>query len=180
MKVLAISASPRKGGNSDVLCDQFLKGAAETGHEAEKIRLAEKRLTPCTACYGCMKTGICVKKDALPEIREKLLGADVIVLATPVYFYSMAAQMKLLIDRCLGFYQKLAGKRFYFIVTAAEPMHEAADETIAGLRGFLRCVPNAQECGILYGTGAWDKDDIYRHPAYELAYQNGKRLNVDG
>lgn len=176
MKVLILSGSPRKGGNSDVLCDQFRKGAVESGHEAEKIRLAEKRLTPCTACYGCMKNGVCVKKDTLPELREKMLEADVIVLAVPVYFYSMAAQMKLLIDRCLGFYKELAGKRFYFIVTAADPEHSAAEPTLAGLRGFLRCIPDAQEAGVIYGMGAWDKGDIYRHPAYELAYQTGKEL----
>lgn len=176
MKVLAISASPRKGGNSDVLCDRFLKGAAESGHEVEKIRLAEKRLTPCTACYGCMKTGLCVKKDALPEIREKMLAADVIVLSTPVYFYSMAAQMKILIDRCLGFHKQLAGKQFYFITTAADPEHSAAEPTLAGLRGFLRCIPNAQEKGVIYGMGAWDKGDIYKHPAYEKAYEMGKEL----
>lgn len=176
MKILAISCSPRRGGNSDVLCGQFLKGAMERGHEAEKIRLAEKRLTPCAACYGCMKTGECVKKDALPEIREKLLAADGIVLATPVYFYSMAAQMKILIDRCLGFYKGLAGKQFYFIITAADPERSAAEATLAGLRGFLRCIPGAQEAGVILGLGAWDKGDIYRHPSYEKAYEMGKEL----
>lgn len=176
MKVFVISASPRKGGNSDVLCDRFLQGARESGHEAEKIRLAEMRLAPCTACYGCMKTGECVKKDTLPEIREKMLAADAIVLATPIYFYSMAAQMKILIDRCLGFCKKLAGKRFYFIVTAADPEPSAAEPTLAGLRGFLRCIPEAQEKSALLGMGAWDKGDIYRHPVYEAAYAAGKAL----
>lgn len=176
MKVLILSSSPRKGGNSDVLCDQFLKGTAESGHETEKIRLAEKRLTPCTACYSCMKTGICVKKDALPEIREKMLAADVIVLATPVYFYSMAAQTKILIDRCLGYCKKLAGKQFYFIITAADPEPSAAEPTLTGLRGFLRCVPDAREKGVILGMGAWDKGDIYKHPAYREAYEAGKLL----
>ena len=60
MKVLAISSSPRKGGNSDVLCDEFLKGAAESGHETQKIRLAEKNIAPCTACYGCVEHHACV------------------------------------------------------------------------------------------------------------------------
>lgn len=176
MKVLILSGSPRKGGNSDVLCDQFLKGAVESGHEAEKIRLAEKRFTPCTACYGCMKSGECVKKDALPEIREKMLDADIIVLATPVYFYSMTAQMKILIDRCLGYCKKLVGKQFYFIITAADPEQSAADPTLAGLRGFLRCIPDAQENGVILGMGAWDKGDVYKHPSYEKAYEMGKEL----
>lgn len=177
MKILLISGSPRKGGNSDVLCDQFLKGATESGHEAEKIRLAEKRLTPCVACYGCIESGDCVKKDSLPEIREKMLATDVIVMAVPIYFYSMAAQTKILIDRCLGFYRELAGKQFYFIVTAADPEHSAAEPTLAGLRGFLRCIPDAQEKGVILCMGAWDKGDVFKHPAYEMAYRTGKELS---
>lgn len=178
MKVLAISASPRGGGNSDVLCDRFLKGASEAGAETEKIRLAEKKLSPCLACYACMREGgVCAQKDGMAEILQKLIDADVIVLAVPVYFYSMAAQMKIMIDRCLPRYREIKNKRFYFIVTAADPQHEAADETVAGLRGFLRCLPGAEESGIIYGTGAWDKGDIYRHPAFEKAYETRKEVN---
>jgi multimeric flavodoxin WrbA len=174
MKVLAISASPRKDGNSDVLCDQFLKGAAETGHEVEKINLSGKKIAPCTACYGCGNTKTCVQKDDMADILQKLIEADVIVLATPVYFYSMCAQMKTMIDRCLPRYQEIQNKQFYFIITAADPQHSAAEETIAGLRGYLRCLPGAQEKGIVYGTGTWDKGDVYRHPSLERAYEMGK------
>ena len=85
-KVLIISASPRKGGNSDTLCDQFAKGAIEAGHEVEKIRLAEKNVGFCSGCYACQKLKKCVKKDDANEIIETMLSADVIVLATPVYF----------------------------------------------------------------------------------------------
>ena len=174
MKVLAISASPRMGGNSDILCDQFLKGAAEAGHETEKLRLSEKCISPCAACYGCMETHVCVKEDDMAEIQEKMVEADVLVLATPVYFYCMDAQMKMMIDRCLPRYLEMAGKKVYLVVTAADPQHEAAEETLAGLRGFLRCLPNAEECGVVYGTGTWDKGDVYRHPSMDAAYQMGK------
>lgn len=176
MKVIAVSASPRNGGNSDVLCDQFLKGAKEAGHQTEKIRIGQKNISPCMACYGCRKTKACVKKDDMEEILNKLIEADVIILAAPVYFYSMNAQMKVFIDRCLPRYQEIRDKAFYYIVTAADPQHSAADETIAGLRGYLRCLPGAQEKGIIYGTGAWDKNDIYRHPAFEKAYETGKSI----
>jgi multimeric flavodoxin WrbA len=174
MKVLAISASPRTDGNSDVLCDQFLKGAAEMGHETEKINLSGKKISPCVSCYGCIKTKTCVQKDDMADILQKLLDADVIILATPVYFYSMCAQMKTMIDRCLPRYQEIQNKQFYFIITAADPQHSAAEETIAGLRGYLRCLPGAQEKGIVYGTGTWDKGDVYRHPSLERAYEMGK------
>ena len=174
MKILAVSASPRKEGNSDVLCDWFLKGASESGHETEKIRLAEKNISPCSACYGCRENHLCVKKDDMEEIQQQLITADVIVLATPVYFYCMDARMKTMIDRCYARYREMTGKKLYFIVTAADPQHEAAQEALAGLRGFLRCLPDAEECGVIYGTGAWDIGDIYRHPALEEAYRMGK------
>lgn len=176
MKVLAISASPRKGGNSDVLCDQFLKGAAQSGHETEKISLRNRKISPCVACYGCQKNHVCVKKDDMAEIQQKLIDADIIVLATPVYFYSMDAQMKMMIDRCLPRYTEIQNKAFYLIVTAADPQPSAADETIAGLRGYLRCLPGAREKGIIYGTGTWDMGDVYRHPSLQEAYEAGKRL----
>ncbi len=177
MKVLAISASPRKGGNSDVLCDQFLTGAKEAGHEVSKLRLAEKQIAPCLACNACMRgEHSCVQHDDMAEILDALIAADVIVLATPVYFYSPAAQIKLMIDRCYPRYREIRGKQFYLIVTAADARHEAADETLAALRGFLRCLPDAKEQGVLYGTGAWDKGDIYRHPAFSKACQMGRSV----
>lgn len=176
MKVLAISSSPRRGGNSDVLYDQFLKGAQEAGYEAEKVRLAEMELVPCGGCYQCAEKKPCVHRDGMDGLLEKLIDADVIVLATPVYFYSMSAQMKTFIDRCLPRYREIAHKRFYFIVTAADPQHSAADETLAGLRGFLRCLPGAEEKDIIWGTGTWDYNDVYQHPALERAYVMGKTV----
>lgn len=112
----------------------------------------------------------------MKEVFRKLQAANVIVLASPVYFYSISAQMKAVIDRCLVNHKSLTNKKFYFIITAADPQHDAADGTLAALRGFLRCLPNAQEAGVIYGMGAWDKGDVYRHPAYEQAYQMGKEI----
>ena len=176
MKVLAISASPRRGGNSDVLCDEFLKGAAENGHETQKIRLAEKKIAPCMACYGCTETHVCVRKDDMAEVLGALRAADVIVLASPVYFYSICAQMKTMIDRCLADYQSIKDKTFYLIVMAADPQHTAADETLADFRRYLRCLPGAKEAGAIFGTGTWDKGDVYRHPALKQAYEMGRSI----
>lgn len=176
MKVLAISSSPRKGGNSDVLCDEFLKGAAESGHETQKIRLAEKNIAPCTACYGCVEHHACVRKDDMADVLAALKAADVIVLASPVYFYSICAQMKTMIDRCLAGYQQIRDKTFYLIVTAADPQHSTADETLADFRGYLRCLPGAKEAGVIFGTGTWDKGDVYRHPSLKQAYEMGKSI----
>lgn len=176
MKVLAISSSPRLGGNSDALCDEFLKGAAQAGHETEKVSLAGKKIGPCRACYACAKSRSCVQKDDMAPLLEKLIAADVIVLATPVYFYCMSAQMKLMIDRCLPRYTAIENKKFYFIITAADPGHEAAEATIAGLRGFLDCLPGAEERGVVYGTGTWQKGDVYQHPALREAFRLGQSV----
>ena len=117
-KVLILSASPRKGGNSETLCAEFTRGAEESGNVVEMVRLHGKKMGFCTACYACKKTGKCVQKDDVAEILDKMAAADVIVLSTPVYFYQMNAQMKTLIDRTMACYydERLSGKAFYFIV----------------------------------------------------------------
>lgn len=114
-------------------------------------------IAPCHACYACMETHTCAIQDDMKEVFQKLKTADVIVLALPVYFYSVSAQMKAVIDRCLVNHESLNHKKFYFIITAADPQHDAADGTLAAFRGFLRCLPDVQEAGVIYGMGAWDK-----------------------
>lgn len=175
--VLIISASPRKGGNSDILCDQFMKGASEAGHKVEKLRLAELKIDYCSACYACKKVGHCVKQDDMTQIIEKMRAADVIVLATPVYFFTMNAQMKTMIDRTLGGAQKpgLENKEFYLIATAADGK-AAMERTIDGLRGYLDCLPSVREMGVIYGAGAWQLGDILKNPAMEEAYRMGKSI----
>ncbi len=118
--ILVLSASPRKGGNSDLLCDEFLRGAREAGHNGEKIRLSEKAIHYCTGCCTCIsQRGSCIQQDDMAEIHEKLIACDVMVLATPVYFHSMNAQMKTLIDRVCPIYTMLKDKDVYFVVAAA-------------------------------------------------------------
>ena len=175
--ILIISASPRKGGNSDMLCDQFMKGAGEAGHKVEKLRLAELKIDYCSACYACKKVGHCIKQDDMAKVIEKMRAADVIVLATPVYFFTMNAQMKTMIDRTLGGVQKsgLENKDFYMIATAADGK-AAMERTIDGLRGYLDCMPGAKEKGVIYGAGAWQLGDILKNPAMEEAYRMGRNI----
>ena len=107
-KVLILSSSPRRGGNSDTLCDEFMRGAIESGNEAEKVFLRDKTIHYCTGCSTCsLHEKPCPQKDDAAEIIEKMVAADVIVMATPVYFYTMSAQMKTLIDRCCGLYTEM-------------------------------------------------------------------------
>lgn len=173
--VLIISSSPRRHGNSDLLCDMFAKGAEESGNNVEKIFLKDKEINYCTGCGVCNTTHRCVIKDDMAEILDEMVNADVIVLATPVYFYSMAAQMKTLIDRTVPRYTEISDKDFYFIMTAADPDRTALERTLEGFRGFTEdCLDGAREAGIIYGTGAWQIGEIKNTDAYEQAYQMGK------
>lgn len=176
-KVLILSSSPRKGGNSDTLCDEFLRGAAEAGHEAEKIFLGDKTVRYCTGCSVCSLKGLpCPQKDDAAEIIGKMLAADVIVMATPVYFYTMSAQMKTLIDRCCGPYRQMKDKEFCFIVTAADDDRKNLLRTVDTFQGFLDCLPNPTVRGTVYGTGVWHAGEIRGKAAMREAYEMGRSL----
>ncbi len=175
-RVLILSGSPRKGGNSDLLCDEFARGAAESGNEVEKIRAAEKNIGYCRACYACKESGKCVIKDDMADVLQKMIDADVIVLASPVYFYSIDAQLKAVIDRTVARWLEVRDKEFYYIVTAADEKKASAETTIACFRGYADCVEGAKEMGIIYGMGAYEKGEIKNHPAMNEAYEMGKRV----
>ncbi len=174
--VLILSSSPRKKGNSSALCDRFMEGASEASHQVEKVVLAEKKINYCTGCYACKKTGQCAQKDDMAQILDSMLAADVIVMATPVYFYTMCAQMKTVIDRTVARYTEVANKEFYFIVAAADSNKAAMERTIESFRGFTSCLPGAREKGIVLGTGAWQVGDILKSRAMQQAYEMGKAL----
>ena len=175
--VLIISASPRKNGNSDLLCDRFAQGARESGHNVQKVFLASKKIGYCRGCGVCNTTHTCVQKDDMAEILEQMVKVDVIVLATPVYFYSMDGQMKTLIDRTVPRYTEIAGKDFYFILTAADTEKANFARTMEGFRGFTEdCLDGAREAGIIYGIGAWNAGEIKDTPAYDEAYAMGKQV----
>ncbi len=173
-KVLVLSSSPRRGGNSDLLCDQFTSGAKESGNNVEKIFLKDKRINYCTGCGTCIDRGkSCPQKDDMAEVLDKMVAADIIVMATPVYFYTMCAQMKTLIDRTCSRYTRITNKEFYFIVTAADSNNQAMERTLEEFRGFTYCLEDAKEKGVIYGTGAWEKGEIKGKLAMEEAYQLG-------
>lgn len=176
-KVLILSGSPRKDGNSDLLCNEFMRGAIESGNEAEKIRVSEKKIGYCRACYYCRQSnGICAIKDDMAEILQKMIDADVIVLASPVYFYSIDAQLKALIDRTVARWLEVHDKEFYYIATMADEEITSADTTIACFRGYADCVQGAKEMGVIYGNGVYEKGKIIGTPAMHQAYEMGKSI----
>lgn len=173
--VLVLSSSPRRGGNSDTLCNEFLRGAADAGNAAEKIFLRDKTIHYCTGCGTCsyLKKP-CPQKDDAREVVEKMIAADVIVLATPVYFYALSAQLKTLIDRCCADYTRITGKDFYFIATAAEADEAIMERITANLMGFLDCLEAPRLRGTLFCGGVWLPGDIAGNAKLAEAYAMGR------
>lgn len=176
-KVLILSGSPRKGGNSDLLCDEFLRGAKEAGNIVEKIRVAEKKIGFCRGCYYCKQSGgECAIKDDMADVLQKIIDSDVIVLASPVYFYSIDAQLKALIDRTVARWLEVKNKEFYYIATCADEEKASCETTFDCFRGYADCVDGAKECGLIYGTGVYEKGEILATPIMEQAYQMGLKV----
>lgn len=176
-KVLILSGSPRKGGNSDILCDEFLKGAFDAGNEVEKIRVAEKNIGYCKACYYCRDHGgECIIKDDMAEVMQKIIDCDVLVLASPVYFYSICADLKAVIDRTVARWTEVKNKEMYYIVTAADGEEESAKITLDCFRGYADCIDGAKEMGIVYGMGVYQKGEVRTNEAFLTAYNMGKRV----
>ncbi len=177
-KVLILSGSPRKGGNSDCLCDEFLKGAVAAGHETEKVFVCEKKIHPCIGCYSCRDHGgKCVFQDDMGDLLQKIIDCDVLVLSSPVYFYSICAQLKAVIDRTVARWTEIENKQMYYIATAAEDEEDTLDITLSCFHGFALCVEGAKEMGTVYGKGVHDKGEIRSHPELlKAAYDLGNSI----
>ena len=174
--ILIISSSPVKDGNSDTLCNKFMEGAISSGNQVEKINLREHTINHCRGCGYCSTTDYngCCQKDDMAAILDKMLEADVIVFGTPVYFYAMCGQMKTFIDRCCARYPKIKDKDFYFLITAAETDKKMLERTVEEFRGFLDCVEDCKEKGILYGAGVWKKGEVNNTNYPQHAFEMGK------
>lgn len=175
--ILVLSSSPRKNGNSDILCEQFIKGAKESRHNnIEKVYISDMKINYCKGCGVCHTTGECVQKDGMEKLHEKMLKADVILFATPVYFYSMCGQMKVFIDRLVPIYTKLVNKEVYIIVTAWDSEKTNLNSTVEAIRGLTRdCMEGTIEKGVILGSGCAEKGEVEKTPAYLEAYEMGRK-----
>ena len=145
--ILILSSSPRRGSNSDLLCEQFMKGALEAGHRVEKITLREKNIHPCLGCESCQNTHVCVQQDDMAQIYPVVKDCDVVVLASPLYYWNMSGQLRTAIDRLFAL--------------------EEGDENL--LRGHGRC------CALLMAAEGHGFDDMllyYNHLAEHLQWKN--------
>ena len=175
-KILILSGSPRKGGNSDYLCDKFSEGARDAGHDVEKIFVSEKKIGYCRACYACRNSHKCIIQDDMPEILDKMIQADVLVLASPVYFYSINAQIKTVLDRTLARWTELKNREFYYILTAGEDNRAIMERSAECFRGFADCFDGSTERGIIYGHGLYAPIDARNSKFATEAYELGKNV----
>lgn len=174
-KVLIISTSPRINSNSHALAEEFARGAREAGNDVEIINLRDKEIKFCMGCLACQRTGKCVIKDDAPSITAKMHDADVIVWATPIYYYEMSGQMKTMIDRGNPLYG--SDYRFtdiYMLTSAAEDEPGVPEKAISGLQGWIDCFGRASLRGSVFAGGVNMPGDIKGHKALAEAYMMGK------
>lgn len=171
--ILIISSSPRKNGNSQMLCEQFKRGAEEKGHMVTLVRLMEKRIGFCRACDGCMRNGgTCVLNDDMAEMLKLFQEADVLVLATPVYFYGISAQMKTFIDRTYPIWQHLGKKEVYYIISAGLG-EDIIERSLGDLDGFVEHLEEYRIAGRIYATDVMEAGLVKNLDVFEKAYQMG-------
>ena len=175
--VLIISTSPRKNSNSEALASEFAKGAIEAGNQVEQISLAGKNIQFCRGCLACQTTKRCVIRDDADKIEQKMEQADVLVFATPIYYYEMSGQMKTMLDRGNPLFT--ADYKFrdvYFIATAAEEGDHVWHRAAAGLEGWIECFPKVKLSGVVFAGDTTEVNTVQDKPAMKKAYEMGKEV----
>ena len=164
--ILILSTSLHAGSNSEALADAFFSGAVEGGHQVEKITLAGRQIGYCIGCLSCQKSGRCVLRDDMDGILEKLIRADAVVFATPIYFYEMCGQLKTLLDRTNPlFASDYAIRDVYLLATAADREEGAMDGALQGLQGWLDCFGKTRLAGVVRACGVTHGGEMERFPA---------------
>lgn len=174
-KVLIVSTSPRVNSNSEALAKAFAEGAREAGHEAELITLRDKTVSFCRGCFVCQEKQRCVIRDDADVICQKALTADVLVFATPIYYYEMSGQLKTLLDRLNPLFPSdYAFRDVYMLTSAAEDEETVPQRAVSGLEGWIACFERARLAGTVFMGGVTAAGENPEHPALDRAYQLGR------
>ena len=176
-RIIVISTSLRHGSNSDMLADHFIDGAKSAGNDVEKISLVGKNIQFCKGCMACQKMGRCTIKDDVNDIMAKVLQADVVVWATPIYYYEMSGQMKTLIDRMNAMYAlDYKFRDVYLLTTAGEDEEFVPKRAEAGLTGWIECYPKCRLAGTLFCGGVNAPNEIEGNNKLQEAFEMGKNV----
>lgn len=191
VRVLGISGSPRRGGNTDLLLAEFLRGAESQGAEVKTIVLNTLKITPCQHCDACFEAGICRIKDDMQSIYPELEAANIIVLAVPIHFMGLSAQAKLMIDRCQSLWAKkyvlkvpplgseVGKKKGFFIAVGGTKYASLFQGAITVVKALFICL-DITYAGELLFKGIDKKGEIKEHPdALKQAYEAGQKIVAD-
>jgi multimeric flavodoxin WrbA len=191
IKVLGIFGSPRRGGNTDLLLEEALKGAEQEGALVERLHLTDYHVTPCLECHGCDETGRCVIADDMQMIYPKLLEADLVILASPIFFYGITAWAKALVDRSQAVWVRKyrlkspslskGGRRRkgFFISVGATKGPKLFEGSILTVKYFFDAI-HAEYAGDLLFRGLEAKGDVLKQPgALQKAFETGRKLVLE-
>ena len=174
-KIVIISSSLRKNSNSEALALAFQRGAVEAGNEVSFIPLRGKQIAFCQGCLACQQTGKCAIADDANAIEQEVLQADVVVLATPIYYYEMSGQLKTLLDRMNSMYPKdYKFRSVYALTAAAEDEPHVPERAVNGITGWIDCYGKAKLAGSVFAGGVTDAGSIAGHAALQQAHEMGK------
>lgn len=176
MKILILTGSPRKNGNSNTLVDNFINGAKENGHEVVRFDSAFKNVHPCTACNHCGMDGDCVYKDDFNFVKENIVNADMVVFATPMYYFGISAQLKAVIDRFYSINEKIhKPKKSALIMTYADTRAAEAEPIKKHYEVLLNYL-GWTSVGEIIASGVWQVGSVNQTKYPKMAYELGKNL----
>lgn len=178
MKILVITGSPRKNGNSNTLADNFIKGAQDAGHSVVRFDSAFKNVHPCIACDKCGMNGQCVFKDDFEFVKENIVGADVVVFATPMYYFGISAQIKAVIDRFYAINGQISvPKKAVLLMTYADTSAKEAQPIISHYETMISYL-KWSDAGKVIAPGVWSQGDVNNTQYPKQAYELGKNLSI--
>ena len=176
-KVLIISTSLREGSNSEILAKKFYEGVKSKGIDVELISLKNKNIAFCKGCLACQKIGKCIINDDANQITDKICNSDIIVWATPIYYYEMAGQMKTLIDRANSLFARdYKFREVYLLAVAHEDEAYVPEKAISGLQGWIDCFEGVELKKTLFIGGVGAPKEIINNKKLEEAYELGRSI----
>ena len=176
MNILVLTGSPRKNGNSNLLAGRFIEGAQEAGHSVTRFDAAQSEVHPCIACNSCGMDGPCIFKDDFEIVREHIVPADMVVFATPMYYFGISAQLKAVIDRFYAINGQIhVPKKAALLMTYANTAASQA-APIAAHYDVLLDYLGWQDAGRVIAPGVWTEGSVSNTPYPRAAYDLGKSL----